>query len=221
MSPDLPADLFTCCLTSPIDISVRWFILQSSLKKGYYDALPRNSIGNVIIPGNLNDRRTPLGELNWIFTAITDTIAWTLLSRPIFKRLFRQDLMVAALFRNFLLAKRIMPHLNCNPISDPPLPEAVRFHPIWDSWDLAIDQVLSKLLRTAQDEAAVAAAAAASTTNGVIPGSVPSSTTASNSLAPNGTAKSDGHQGNGSVSHVPAAPQNSGNYQYTTFLNSN
>lgn len=218
MSPDLPADLFTCCLTSPIDISVRWFILQSSLKKGYYDALPRNSIGNVIIPGNLNDRRTPLGELNWIFTAITDTIAWTLLSRPIFKRLFRQDLMVAALFRNFLLAKRIMPHLNCNPISDPPLPEAVRFHPIWDSWDLAIDQVLSKLLRTAQDEAAVAAAAAASTTNGVIPGFVPSSTTASNSLAPNGTAKSDGHQGNGSVSNVPAAPQNSGNYQYTTFF---
>ena len=34
MSPDLPADLFTCCLTSPIDISIRWFIIQSSLKKG-------------------------------------------------------------------------------------------------------------------------------------------------------------------------------------------
>lgn len=28
------------------------------------------------VPGRLNDRRTPLGELNWIFTAITDTIAW-------------------------------------------------------------------------------------------------------------------------------------------------
>ena len=28
------------------------------------------------VPGKLNDRRTPLGELNWIFTAITDTIAW-------------------------------------------------------------------------------------------------------------------------------------------------
>lgn len=33
------------------------------------------------IPGRLNDRRTPLGELNWIFTAITDTIAWNVLPR--------------------------------------------------------------------------------------------------------------------------------------------
>ena len=33
------------------------------------------------IPGRLNDRRTPLGELNWIFTAITDTIAWNTLPR--------------------------------------------------------------------------------------------------------------------------------------------
>ena len=45
-----------------------------------------------------------------------------------------------------------MPHLNCNPISDPPLPDAVRFHPIWDSWDLAIDQVLSRLLKSAKEE---------------------------------------------------------------------
>ncbi|EAZ63418.2 Kontroller Of Growth [Scheffersomyces stipitis CBS 6054] len=147
MSPDLPADLFTCCLTCPIDISIKWFIMQSPLKKNYYSLLPKNSVGNVIIPGKLTDRRTPLGELNWIFTAITDTIAWTSLSRPIFKRLFRQDLMVAALFRNFLLAKRIMPHLNCNPISDPPLPDLVRFHPMWDSWDLAIDQVLAQLIK--------------------------------------------------------------------------
>lgn len=31
------------------------------------------------IPGRLNDRKTPLGELNWIFTAVTDTIAWNVL----------------------------------------------------------------------------------------------------------------------------------------------
>lgn len=33
------------------------------------------------IPGQLSDRRTMLGELNWIFTAITDTIAWNTLPR--------------------------------------------------------------------------------------------------------------------------------------------
>ncbi|KAM9938998.1 hypothetical protein OXX80_001537 [Metschnikowia pulcherrima] len=148
MSPHLPADLFSCCLTSPIDISLKWFVMQSPLKDSYYSMLPKNAAGNIIVPGKLTDRRTPLGELNWIFTAITDTIAWTSLSRPIFKRLFRQDLMVAALFRNFLLAKRIMPHLNCNPVSDPPLPESVRFHPMWDSWDLAIDQVFAQLIKS-------------------------------------------------------------------------
>lgn len=152
MSPNLPADLFTCCLTCPIDISIKWFIMQLPLKKSYYLMLPRNATGNVIVPGKLTDRRTPLGELNWIFTAITDTIAWTSLLRPIFKRLFRQDLMVAALFRNFLLAKRIMPHLNCNPVSDPPLPESVRFHAMWDSWDLAIDQVFAQLIKNASPD---------------------------------------------------------------------
>lgn len=36
---------------------------------------------NFRIPGQLTDRRTMLGELNWIFTAITDTIAWNTLPR--------------------------------------------------------------------------------------------------------------------------------------------
>ncbi|ODQ80897.1 hypothetical protein BABINDRAFT_160345 [Babjeviella inositovora NRRL Y-12698] len=147
MNPDLPADLFSCCLTCPIEVSIKWFIMQSPLSNNHYAQLLTSLNGNIVIPGKLTDRRTPLGELNWIFTAITDTIAWSLLSRPLFKKLFRQDLMVAALFRNFLLAKRIMPFHNCNPISDPPLPEAVKNHHMWESWDLAIDQVLSQLLK--------------------------------------------------------------------------
>ncbi|SJM84021.1 probable Target of rapamycin complex 1 subunit KOG1 [Zygosaccharomyces bailii] len=161
MSPELPADLFTCCLTCPIEISVRVFLMQTPLKDSKYKILfenPTNNefeddknsykskIPNVIIPGVLSDRRTPLGELNWIFTAITDTIAWTSLPRPLFKKLFRHDLMVAALFRNFLLAKRIMPWYNSHPISDPELPDSIAHHPMWQSWDLALDEVLSKLV---------------------------------------------------------------------------
>jgi hypothetical protein len=56
------------------------------------------------------------GELNWVFTAITDTIAWNVLPRALFQKLFRQDLLVASLFRNFLLAERIMRAANCNPV---------------------------------------------------------------------------------------------------------
>jgi regulator-associated protein of mTOR len=152
MNPDLPADLFTCCLTSPIEISLRWFILQNPLPSQLNSDMVMN------IPGRLQDRRTPLGELNWIFTAITDTIAWTVLPRTIFRRLFRDDLMVAALLRNFLLAERIMRFYHCTPMSHPKLPETHN-HPLWDSWDLAVDQCLSQLpTLLAKEEAAKRAA---------------------------------------------------------------
>ncbi|OAP56169.1 hypothetical protein AYL99_09348 [Fonsecaea erecta] len=146
-NPDLPADLFTCCLTTPIDIALRYFVLQNPLPNG-----PAIEDGKIPVPGRLQDRRSPLGELNWIFTAITDTIAWNILPRHLFKKLFRQDLMVAALFRNFLLSERIMRANHCHPISSPPLPETHR-HPLWQSWDLAMEMVLAQLpmLREAEE----------------------------------------------------------------------
>ena len=138
MNPDLPADLFTCCLTSPIEISLRWFVLQNPLPS------PLNVDMVMNIPGRLQDRRTPLGELNWTLTAVTDTIAWTVLPRALFRRFFRDDLMVAALLRNYLLAERIMRFYHCTPVSHPRLPPTHN-HPLWDSWDLAVDQCLSQL----------------------------------------------------------------------------
>ncbi|KAI5066969.1 hypothetical protein GOP47_0017497 [Adiantum capillus-veneris] len=135
---ELPADAFTSCLTTPIKIALRWFCPRSLLR----DSLDPDMIDK--IPGRQNDRKTPLGELNWIFTAITDTIAWNVLPRDLFQRLFRQDLLVASLFRNFLLAERIMRAANCSPQSYPRLPPTHK-HPMWHAWDMAAEICLSQL----------------------------------------------------------------------------
>jgi regulator-associated protein of mTOR len=138
--PSLPGDVFTSCLTTPIRIALRWFISQKRSRVAEF--LTPDKADD--LPGNLNNRRTPLGELNWIFTSITDTIAWHVLPRDLFQKLFRQDLLVASLFRNFLLAERILRSANCTPISRPALPPTFQ-HPMWQAWDYVADECLAQL----------------------------------------------------------------------------
>ncbi|XP_011623063.1 regulatory-associated protein of TOR 2 isoform X1 [Amborella trichopoda] len=137
-SAEFPADVFTSCLTTPIKMALRWFCSRSLLR----DTLDHSLIDR--IPGRQTDRKTLLGELNWIFTAVTDTIAWNVLPHDLFQRLFRQDLLVASLFRNFLLAERIMRAANCSPISFPLLPSTHQHH-MWDAWDMAAELCLAQL----------------------------------------------------------------------------
>ncbi|MBA0664238.1 hypothetical protein Goklo_004277 [Gossypium klotzschianum] len=143
-SAEFPADVFTSCLTTPIKMALRWFCTRSLL----HESLDCSLIDK--IPGRQNDRKTLLGELNWIFTAVTDTIAWNVLPHELFRRLFRQDLLVASLFRNFLLAERIMRSANCSPVSYPMLPPTHQHH-MWDAWDMAAEICLSQLPALVED----------------------------------------------------------------------
>jgi regulator-associated protein of mTOR len=52
--------------------------------------------------------------------------------------------LVASLFRNFLLADRIMRAANCNPVSYPRLPPTHQ-HPMWQAWDMAAEMCLLQL----------------------------------------------------------------------------
>uniref|UniRef100_A0A914N361 Raptor N-terminal CASPase-like domain-containing protein n=1 Tax=Meloidogyne incognita TaxID=6306 RepID=A0A914N361_MELIC len=145
---DLPADLFTCCLITPIQTS----LLCHMLKLGVKSRFPQNIIDD--IPGVLTDRRTLLGELNWIFTAITDTIAWSCLSRDTFQKLFRQDLLIASLFRSFLLAQRIMLENGCHVVSTPELP-SVHAHPLWEYWDYVLDLCIANMYNLLQSKESI------------------------------------------------------------------
>eukprot|EP00177_Eucheuma_denticulatum_P001862 GFKZ01003328.1.p1 GENE.GFKZ01003328.1~~GFKZ01003328.1.p1 ORF type:complete len:1806 (-),score=168.39 GFKZ01003328.1:2028-7445(-) len=136
-NPILPADLFTACLTTPIKTLLKWFTQRTLIQGITPEMIDR-------VPGNLNLRQTPLGEINWIFTAVTDAIAWNVLPREKFKMLYRQDLLVASLMRNFLLADRIMRSYGCTPVSLPALP-ATHNHHLWHACDLAVEQLLSQL----------------------------------------------------------------------------
>ena len=56
------------------------------------------------LPGRVNDRKTPLGELDWIFTAVTDTIAWNVLPRGVFHEIIskcRRTFLSNLSFRSF------------------------------------------------------------------------------------------------------------------------
>ncbi|KAJ2726073.1 Target of rapamycin complex 1 subunit kog1 [Coemansia sp. Benny D115] len=144
-NPELPADLFTACLTTPVKVALRnWVIRNPHSTKVTLEMCDK-------LPGTVQDRRTPFGELNWIFTSITDTIAWSTLPRELFRKLFRQDVVVATMYRNFMLADRIMRFYGVHPQASPSIPPTHK-HPLWDSLDLEIDMCLQQLPRLLREE---------------------------------------------------------------------
>ncbi|KAJ1651357.1 Target of rapamycin complex 1 subunit kog1, partial [Dispira simplex] len=138
MSPHLPADVFTACMTTPVEMAMRWWIMRHGQLTEF------NQAAVTMVPGEVNNRRTPLGEINWIFTAITDTIAWNTLPKEAFKKLFRHDMLIANLFRNFMFASRVMRYYGCHPMSYPELP-STHDHPLWEAFEHALDDCLGQL----------------------------------------------------------------------------
>ena len=142
-NPRLPADILTSCLTTPVRIALDWYINYSHrqlLLPDVTEAMIHN------IPGELSNRKTVLGEINWIFTAVTESIAWATLPRAQFYATFRTDLVVVkTLFRNFLLADKLLREMDCTPVSHPPLAPDTHLHEMWGAWEVALEGILSQL----------------------------------------------------------------------------
>eukprot|EP01129_Flabellula_baltica_P008386 TRINITY_DN3324_c0_g1_i1.p2 TRINITY_DN3324_c0_g1~~TRINITY_DN3324_c0_g1_i1.p2 ORF type:complete len:1178 (-),score=237.26 TRINITY_DN3324_c0_g1_i1:3580-7074(-) len=143
-NPDLPADVFTSCLTTPVKMAIKWYASHTVIT-GITTEMIDNALRD-FNDQNINDRRTPYGELSWIFSAITDTIAWDVFNKEDFQKLFRQDQLVSILCRNYLLAERILRSCNCTPVSHPVFPVTYNHH-LWQSWDLVMDIFLSYLTK--------------------------------------------------------------------------
>eukprot|EP00759_Apiculatamorpha_spiralis_P021263 PhF_6_TR26202/c0_g1_i1/m.37310/K07204/RAPTOR; regulatory associated protein of mTOR len=141
-NPNVPADILTSCLTTPVKMALEWYYSYSQ-REVLLPNITYDMICN--IPGDATNKRSPMGELTWIFTCLTDTIAWCTLPRDQFQRLYRQDMMLVSLFRNYVLADRILRHTGCTPVCYPPMPTNMHNHRLWDAWDLAVESVLCQL----------------------------------------------------------------------------
>ncbi|ESS69251.1 hypothetical protein TCDM_01996 [Trypanosoma cruzi Dm28c] len=142
LNPQLPADVLTACLTTPLRMALEWYV-NFSHRKHLLPHVTAEMINN--IPGELSERKSPLGELNWILIAVTDTIAWCMTPPSQFHQLFRQDTMTKALFRNFLLADRLLREVGCVPVAHPSIAEQAHLHHLWDLWDYTLERVISQL----------------------------------------------------------------------------
>ncbi|KAF4652602.1 hypothetical protein FOL47_011001 [Perkinsus chesapeaki] len=88
-------------------------------------------------------------QLNSVFTSITNSIAWSSLRAETYEILFRQDAVLASLFRNYLLAQRLLSLVGVSSVSRPQLPDCSQ-HPLWEAWDFVLE---SSILHVVASEA--------------------------------------------------------------------
>nr|CCC52562.1 conserved hypothetical protein, fragment [Trypanosoma vivax Y486] len=142
LNPLLPADVLTSCLTTPLKMALERYANFSHRKQ----LLPCVTAEMICaIPGSLGDMSSPLGELNSILIAVMESVAWCTFTPSQFHRLFRQDPTTSVLFRNFLLADRILREVGCVPVSLPSVPAEAHLHHAWDLWESTLEGVICQL----------------------------------------------------------------------------
>ncbi|KAL0233592.1 hypothetical protein PCE1_002106 [Barthelona sp. PCE] len=137
-----PHDSFTAILTTPIKFYLLFAISNFLLIPPNLEALAVKFIQDVSHTPTV--RKSVIGELFWLLTAITDAIAWDILEYDQFYELFRQDILMASLFRHFLLAERIFRVFGFKPVSYPVLPCTFN-HYLWLRFDWEIEQFLLRI----------------------------------------------------------------------------
>ena len=82
------------------------------------------------------------GELDWVLTAVLDTLAWQIEpDYARFKELFRNCKPVGLLFRGHILADRVMRAYNVTPVTHPLLPSLAGNEDVWGDCYYVITQL--------------------------------------------------------------------------------
>lgn len=136
----LPRDILTSCLLSPIQTSLVSHILQY-----YRTSFPGPDFPLQYIKHTLTERKFPFDVFDNLFKTIVNSIISDFLEPKLYKRLFRKDKLVASLFRNFILAQYILMQYSIHPQSNPPLP-SMAHHPMWLQWQSSLDMWLTSSL---------------------------------------------------------------------------
>ncbi|XP_055533885.1 uncharacterized protein LOC129723592 isoform X2 [Wyeomyia smithii] len=130
-------DLFSRVLARPVHTALEQHCVKLDV------VLERERMDTLL--GNIKNKKSLLGQLYWILTLLTDTIAYSALSGQHFKGFFRDDLLTGTLWRRFILAQKTLKVYACLPMSHPPLPDCSE-NKLWSLWDNAINTAV-KLLR--------------------------------------------------------------------------
>ncbi|OHS94940.1 hypothetical protein TRFO_38888 [Tritrichomonas foetus] len=123
---NLPRDFLTCCIISPVDISIICHILQ------YYKiSFPSNSLIALI---KSRETDTLYAALN----AICEGVLTDFLSNDMIYTMLRTDPIIAHCTKFFALAQFLLIPYNIHPISRPVLPLMTSHH-LWMQWQATID----------------------------------------------------------------------------------
>eukprot|EP00796_Vickermania_ingenoplastis_P011725 gene11725-8070_t len=148
--PRMPSDLLSSCLTTPLLTGMLWFMVERP------DLRELHPIILHLIPGSkspltqpvLNDRKTPLGQLQHYFQCLTESIAWSSFPVPLYSRLFLHDLYLRPLFQGYLLAERIVVGGLAGSLSVYPQVPPTYTHAYWNSWDSAVERCCVLLMKS-------------------------------------------------------------------------